>query len=203
MEWKQHSEQRPSRCQPCPIHSCCSLIPVRIVAMNIRALHVAVQHSPHCSRSSGTCILASCDMSWQSGGFSGQLVEVSRWSRSRDSKVPNVWNSGPVTCHLSLVIQGIRVDGTRAAYGGRSRNFARLAGANNTSKSQQPCRLSDNYHFTSIHTIDSPLHQHVQVVTELHRICLPETERAQILIKTQTRSAVYGRRSRTRRRMSM
>lgn len=112
-------------------------------------------------------------------------------------------DSGPVTCHLSLVIQGIRVDGTRAAYGGRSRNFARLAGANNTSKSQQPCRLSDNYHFTSIHTIDSPLQQHAQVVTELHRICLPETERAQILIKTQTRSAVYGRRSRTRRRMSM
>lgn len=98
--------------------------------MNIRALHVAVQHSPHCSRSSGTCILASCDMSWQSGGFSGQLVELSRWSRSRDSKVcMEQW-----TCHLSLVIQGIRVDGTRAAYGGRSRNFARLAGANNTSQ---------------------------------------------------------------------
>lgn len=100
--------------------------------MNIRALHVAVQHSPHCSRSSGTCILASCDMSWQSGSFSGQLVELSRWSRSRDSKV--CMDSGPVTCHLSLVIQGIRVDGTRAAYGGRSRNFARLAGANNTSQ---------------------------------------------------------------------
>lgn len=72
--------------------------------MNIRALHVAVQHSPHCSRSSGTCILASCDMSWQSGGFSGQLVELSRWSRSRDSKVHvpmyGTVDLSLVTCHL-------------------------------------------------------------------------------------------------------
>lgn len=74
--------------------------------MNIRALHVAVQHSPHCSRSSGTCILASCDMSWQSGGFSGQLVELSRWSRSRDSKVCNgTVDLSLVTCHLLYLSQ--------------------------------------------------------------------------------------------------